>query len=200
METVTLKAAARNDMQIIWKMQITAFSELLEKYRDYDMSPGAESFETVMAKYEQPWTAYYFIVAGEETVGAVRIIDRKDGSRKRISPIWIMPEQRNKGYAQAAIRAAEQIYGASHWCLDTILQEAENLHLYEKWAIVRPGKLIKSMTVWILSISKKIPNVQLPNQRNCRFLPPGKNLLFGRVFFALNRGNRLKRNGDFAII
>ena len=143
METVTLKAAARDDMQIIWKMQIAAFSELLEKYRDYDMSPGAERFETVMAKYEQPWTAYYFIVAGKETVGAVRIIDRKDGSRKRISPIWIMPEHRNKGYAQAAIRAAEQIYGASHWCLDTILQETGNLHLYEKMGYRQTGQIDK---------------------------------------------------------
>lgn len=52
MEKVTLIAAAREDMQAIWKMQIEAFTELLEKYQDYDTNPGAESFEKVMARFE----------------------------------------------------------------------------------------------------------------------------------------------------
>ena len=107
MDVVSLRVTAKDDMQTIWKMQIEAFSDLLHKYQDYDMSPGAESFEKVMARYEQPWTTYYFIVAGNNNVGAIRIIDRKDGNRKRISPIWIMPGHRNRGYAQAAIKAAE---------------------------------------------------------------------------------------------
>ncbi len=132
MGCVSLVAATRNDMPTIWKMQIEAFSELLEKYKNDDRSPGAESLDRATAKHEQPWTTYDFIVAGNKNVGAVRIIDRKDGSRKRIFPIRIIPEHRNKGYAQAAIIAAEQIYGSKHWCLDTILQEAGNLHLYEK--------------------------------------------------------------------
>lgn len=105
------------------------------------MSPAAESFEKVMARFEQPWTTYYFISTGDENVGAIRIVDRKDGSRKRISPIWIMPEHRNKGYAQAAIIAAEQKHGSNHWCLDTILQECGNLHLYEKMGYHRTRKI-----------------------------------------------------------
>ena len=56
-------------------------------------------------------------------VGAVRIVNKNDGSRKRISPIWIMGEFRNKGYAQQAMIELENIYGSDHWCLDTILQE-----------------------------------------------------------------------------
>ena len=43
MATVSLKAATREDLQAIWEMQIKAFSELLDKYQDYDMSPGAEN-------------------------------------------------------------------------------------------------------------------------------------------------------------
>ena len=143
MDAVSLRVVAKDDMQTIWKMQIEAFSDLLHKYQDYDMSPGAESFEKVMARYEQPWTTYYFIVAGNNNVGAIRIIDRKDGSRKRISPVWIMPVHRNRGYAQAAITAAEQIHGSRHWCLDTILQETGNLHLYEKMGYHRTGKIDK---------------------------------------------------------
>ena len=143
MDAVSLRVVAKDDMQTIWKMQIEAFSDLLHKYRDYDMSPGAESFEKVMARYEQPWTTYYFIVAGNNNVGAIRIIDKKDDSRKRISPIWIMPVHRNRCYAQAAITAAEQIQGSRHWCLDTILQETGNLHLYEKMGYHRTGKIDK---------------------------------------------------------
>lgn len=87
MDTVSLKAASRDDLQAIWEMQINAFSELLDKYQDYDMSPGAESLEKIIARYEQPWTVYYFIVAENENVGVIRVVDKKDGSRKRISPI-----------------------------------------------------------------------------------------------------------------
>ena len=43
-----------------------------------------------------------------------------------------MPEYRNKGYAQIAIREAEKIHGVGNWSLDTILQEKGNLYLYEK--------------------------------------------------------------------
>ena len=139
MGVVSLKVASRDDLHTIWRMQTEAFAELLEHYQDHDMSPGAESYEKVLEKYEQPWTTYYFILAGEEKVGMVRVVDRKDGSRKRISPIWIMPEHRNKGYAQAAITSVEQIHGGSHWSLDTILQETGNLHLYEKMGYHRTG-------------------------------------------------------------
>jgi len=138
-----LKKATEDDMKTIWEMQVRAFSDLLEKYRDYETSPAAEGFEKVLARYRQPWTTYYFIVAGNNNVGAIRIIDRKDGSRKRISPVWIMPVHRNRGYAQAAITAAEQIHGSRHWCLDTILQEIGNIHLYEKMGYHRTGKIDK---------------------------------------------------------
>ena len=143
MEKVSLIAAGKDDMQTIWEMQVEAFSELLNKYQDYDMSPAAESLEKVMARYEQPWTTYFFISNGDENIGAIRIVDKKDGSRKRISPIWIMPKYRNKGFAQAAIIAAEKMYGSNHWCLDTILQESGNLHLYEKMGYHRTGKIEK---------------------------------------------------------
>ena len=143
MNNITLKAATEEDMKTVWEMQIKAFSGLLEKYQDYDTSPAAESFEKVLARYQQPWTTYYFIMAKDETVGVIRVVDKKDGSRKRISPIWIMQEYRNKGYAQAAIIAAEQIYGADNWSLDTILQEKGNMHLYEKMGYHQTGQIEK---------------------------------------------------------
>ncbi|MBR4759237.1 MAG: GNAT family N-acetyltransferase [Lachnospiraceae bacterium] len=139
---VTLEKVTKEDIETVWKMQIEAFSGLLEKYQDHDMSPGAEPFEKVLARFEQPWTTYYFIVSeNAKKVGVIRVIDKKDGSRKRISPIWIMAEYRNKGYAQQAMEEAQRIYGSSHWCLDTILQEEGNLHLYEKMGYHQTGKI-----------------------------------------------------------
>lgn len=138
---VTLRKAVREDMETIWRMQTEAFSELLDKYQDFDTSPAAESFETIMGKFEQPWTAYYFIVQGDRIVGAVRVVNKNDGSRKRISPLWIMNEFRNKGYAQQAMIELEKIYGSDHWCLDTILQEKGNLYLYEKMGYVQTGRI-----------------------------------------------------------
>ena len=122
-------------------MQLDAFSGLLAKYHDDDMSPGAEKLEKIEARFAQPWTHYYFIVAENKNVGVIRVVDKKDGSRKRISPIWIMEEFRGKGYAQKAIMEVEKIYGVENWSLDTILQEKGNLHLYEKMGYHRTGKI-----------------------------------------------------------
>ena len=139
--SVTLRQAKRDEVQKIWEMQIEAFRELLEKYQDYDLSPGAEPVDKVIARFEQPWTKYFFIEAEGVDVGVIRVVDKNDGSRKRISPLWIMKEYRGKGYAQDAILAVEELYGADYWCLDTILQEKGNCHLYEKMGYHRTGRV-----------------------------------------------------------
>ena len=138
---VSLRPATIEDTEIIWKMQVEAFTDLLEKYQDYDISPATESFEKIKGKFEQLWTTYYFIMNGDIKVGAVRVIKKDDGSRKRISPIWIMKEFRNRGYAQQAFEELEKIYGDDGWCLDTILQEEGNIHLYEKIGYHQTGKV-----------------------------------------------------------
>lgn len=93
-------------------------------------------------RLNQPFTFYYFIVADNVRVGVIRVIDKKaDGEIKKISPLFIMPEYRNRGYAQAAIKMAEQLHGEKDWELDTILQEACNCHLYEKMGYRKTGKI-----------------------------------------------------------
>ena len=142
MEVKPIKAS-RDDMKTIWLMQKEAFGGLLEKYQDHGISPASESYERIIEKYEMEGSFYYFISDSGVNVGVFRIIDKNYGSRKRISPIWIMSEHRNKGYAQAAIMEAERIHGADNWSLDTILQEKGNLHLYEKLGYHRTGKIEK---------------------------------------------------------
>lgn len=139
--SVTLRQAKSDEVQKIWEMQIEAFRELLEKYQDYDLSPSAEPVDKVIARFEQPWTKYFFIEAEGTDVGVIRVVDKNDGSRKRISPLWIMKEFRGRGYAQDAILAVEELYGSDNWSLDTILQEKGNIHLYEKMGYHRTGKV-----------------------------------------------------------
>ncbi|MCR4685860.1 MAG: GNAT family N-acetyltransferase [Lachnospiraceae bacterium] len=142
-ESIELRPVKREDVETVWRMQVEAFSDLLKKYEDYDTSPAAEGMDKVLARFEQPWTTYYFILVNDEKAGVIRVADKKDGSRKRISPIWIMPEYRNKGYATQAILAVEEKYGSDNWCLDTILQEKGNLHLYEKLGYHQTGRIEK---------------------------------------------------------
>ena len=127
---VRLRKADASEIELIWKMQIEAFSDLLKKYRDFDTSPGNEGIEKIRTCFYLPGNTYYFIYSDDSLVGVIRII----------SPIFIMKEYRNKGYAQAAIREAERIHGKDGWMLDTILQEEGNCHLYEKMGYKKTGK------------------------------------------------------------
>ncbi len=138
--SVRLVPVKREDVETVWRMQVEAFSDMLEKYQDYELSPATEDVDRVIARFEQPETTYFFIVADDKNVGAIRVVDKQDESRKRISPIFIMKDFRNKGYAQQAILEAERLFGSDNWSLDTILQEKGNIHLYEKLGYERVGQ------------------------------------------------------------
>ncbi len=130
--------------ELIWKMQVEAFSELYEKYQDTDSSPATEPIEKVIARLQQPFTYYYIIEWKENIVGAIRVVDKKEeGKAKRISPIFIMEKYRNQGIAQEAIEEAERIHGSENWELDTILEEKGNCYLYEKLGYQKTGKIEK---------------------------------------------------------
>ena len=138
---IKLINAKHEDIGIILQMQKEAFSELYAKYQDTETSPSTEEYEDILFRINQTETTYYFITADNVKVGVIRIVDCKDGvTRKRISPIFIMPEYRNQGYAQQAIKEAERIHGKQNWKLDTILQEKGNCYLYEKLGYHQTGK------------------------------------------------------------
>lgn len=125
----------------LWKMQVRSFAELYAKYQDTETSPATEKVEKIIARLNQPFTYYYYIQDDGVTVGAIRVVDTKsEDEPKRISPLFILPEYRNRKYAQTAIIKAEEIHGDSNWELDTILQEAGNCYLYEKMGYYQTGK------------------------------------------------------------
>lgn len=140
---INLVQATTNEAQLIHQMQIKAFTELLNKYQDMDTNPGNEPIEKVLWRLQQDNTYFYLIEAENQYVGAIRIIDNKDDTPKRISPLFVLPEHQNKGIAQQAIIEAEKIHGNTNWELDTILQEKGNCYLYEKMGYHTTGKTEK---------------------------------------------------------
>ena len=139
-----LKRATCEDAELIWKMQIEAFSDLYEKYQDTDTSPATEPLEKILSRLRQCFTYYYIIEVDKNIVGALRVVDKKEkGSAKRISPIFILKKYRNMGIAQAAIIEAERIHGNDNWELETILSEKGNCYLYEKMGFKSTGKTEK---------------------------------------------------------
>lgn len=142
MEIELLRAGVENAGEI-HAMQLEAFRELLDKYQDFDTSPGCEKVEKVEARLRQDFTYYYFICLGAQKVGVVRVVDKKEeGKNKRISPIFILPQFQGRGIAQRAIQICEEIHDAAGWELETILQEKKNCYLYEKMGYVTTGKTL----------------------------------------------------------
>ena len=138
---VKLVKIATDDAEKLWKMQVKAFQGLYEKYQDAETSPATEKIDKIIMRLNQPFTYYYFIEANGTIVGAIRVVDKKEeGQAKRISPIFIMEEYRNKGYAQKALQLVEKIHGSSNWELNTILQEKGNCYLYEKMGYCKTGE------------------------------------------------------------
>ena len=136
LERISCEAAEK-----LWKMQTTAFQELYDKYQDTETNPAAEPIDKIIARLNQPFTYYYFILADHVAVGAIRVVDKQEyGSAKRISPVFVVPEYRNRGLAQRAIKLAEEKHGCSDWELDTILEETGNGHLFEKMGYCQTGK------------------------------------------------------------
>ena len=138
--SITLKCAQLSDAEALHRMQVAAFRPLLEKYNDFVISPAAETVQRVREKIAGADSHYYFIMDGGIAVGGIRVVNHRDPDRRKvISPLFIMGEYRNRGYAQAAIQEVERIHGERFWALDTILEEPGNCHLYEKLGYHRTG-------------------------------------------------------------
>ena len=141
---INLEKTTIEDANEIHQMQLKSFKELLDKYQDYDISPGNEHIDKIIARINQKETDYYIIKHNNISVGAIRIINLNEGKLNRISPIFILPEFQNKGIAQSVFKTIEKMYKPNNgWVLDTILQEKGNCYLYEKMGYVTTGKTEK---------------------------------------------------------
>ena len=139
---IELVRARLSDAENLWHLQTEAFMDLYEKYQDTETSPATESIDKIIMRLNQDFTYYYYIKADGETIGGVRVVDYKNDEPKRISPLFIMKEHRNKGLAQKAFLEIERIHGEHNWSLSTILQEKGNCYLYEKLGYTKTGLIV----------------------------------------------------------
>ena len=129
---ILLKKADIKDCEKIHQMQTAGFKALLDKYQDFETSPGVETLERIKRRFEFPQIDHYFIELHSESIGYIRI-NRIDDDTCRLSQMFILPDYQGKGYAQQAIKQVELLNPqAKHWILDTIKQEEKLCHLYEK--------------------------------------------------------------------
>ena len=138
---IELIRASLKDAKEIWKMQVKSFKNLLDKYQDFETNPASETILNIEMRLKQNFTFFYFIFIDNKKVGAIRVVDYKEKNKnKRISPLFILPEYRNKGIAQSVIKICEEIHGNTNWELSTILEEKGNCYLYEKLGYHPTGK------------------------------------------------------------
>ena len=138
---IDLIRASLKDTKEIWEMQVKSFKNFLDKYQDFETNPANEPISNVEMRLKQNFTFFYFIFVDNKKVGAIRVVDYKERDKnKRISPIFVLPEYRNKGIAQSAIKICEEIHGNTNWELSTILEEKGNCYLYEKLGYYPTGK------------------------------------------------------------
>ncbi len=138
---IELIRASLKDAKEIWKMQVKSFKNLLDKYQDFEINPASETILNIEMRLKQNFTFFYFIFIDNKKVGAIRVVDYKEKNKnKRISPLFILPEYRNKGIAQSVIKICEEIHGNTNWELSTILEEKGNCYLYEKLGYHPTGK------------------------------------------------------------
>jgi hypothetical protein len=87
---ITLTTVDIADCEELHAMQIKGFAELLEHYRDFDTSPGAETLERVRRRMSNPAGDHYFICADDVKIGHIRIY-RMGEDRCRLSQMFILP-------------------------------------------------------------------------------------------------------------
>jgi len=139
---IELIRASLKDAKEIWEMQVKSFKNLLDKYQDFETNPASETISNIEMRLKQNFTFFYFIFIDNKKVGAIRVVDYKEKNKnKRISPLFILPEYRNKGIAQSVIKICEEIHGNTNWELSTILEEKGNCYLYEKLGYHPTGKI-----------------------------------------------------------
>ena len=137
---ITFIKALFEDCEEIQKFQQESFAQLLEKYQDFDISPATEKLEIIQYKLNEPTTTYYFILNENVKIGVIRLVSI-DETTMRISPMMILPQYQNKGYAQKAMLKIEELYSdIKCWQLDTIKQEDKLCYFYEKVGYRKTGK------------------------------------------------------------
>lgn len=131
MNHIRLIKIRKSEIIKAWLLQKKGFKETLKKYKDYKTSPATESLIRFYHKFSKQSADNYWVINNNKIAGALCVVAKPDCMW--ISKFYILPEFRNKGIGQQVLPLAEGLYpDAKRWRLDTIFEEKNNIHLYQK--------------------------------------------------------------------
>lgn len=138
----------KNELKEAHKMHRKCFVDTFKRYRD-KKNPVFMSYKKFKKYESHPKLTMYWIVKDDIRVGQIWI--GVNESSAMLSRIFVLKEYQNQGIAQEAIKLAESKYShCTSWYLDTIKQEKNNCHLYEKMGYIKTDEemiINKRMTI-----------------------------------------------------
>ncbi len=145
---VNLIEIKENELIKAYKMHRQGFMPTFIKYHDR-INPVFMPYSKFRKYFNRPNLTMFWIKSNGTEVGQIWI-GVKD-NRIRLARLFVLKKYQNQGIAQKAIRLAELMYpDYDTWCLDTIKQEQNNCHLYEKMGYTTTGEekiISKRMTI-----------------------------------------------------
>jgi len=120
------------------KLQKEAFHSDLIKYKDYFLSPAAESLQYFILKMQT--SLYYSIFVDGRLAGGICILEQtKD--HYYLYRIFLGSEFQNKGLGSKILQQLEkQFFLVKKWSLDTPKDNRRNRHFYEKHGYIKTGE------------------------------------------------------------
>ncbi|MFJ6720350.1 MULTISPECIES: GNAT family N-acetyltransferase [unclassified Streptomyces] len=154
--SVTISAAAAEDVEQIFKLQYLAFQREAELYGNYRIQPLTQTLDSLKA--ELATDTVLVARLGDEVVGTVRGNVDADGTGK-IAKLCVHPRLQGHGLGARLLRAVEEALagdgGTSRFRLHTGHKSESNLRLYRKAGYVRVGDRTASDGVHLVILEKE---------------------------------------------
>lgn len=135
---IELKEIEGKELLKAHHMHRKGFMPTFLKYHD-KINPIFMPFAKFEKCYNSPKITMFWIVVDGIKVGQIWI--KANETDIELARLFVLKKYQNMGIAQNAIKLAEQKYSQyGNWYLDTIKQEKNNCHLYEKMGYTTTGE------------------------------------------------------------
>lgn len=146
---VELVEIKENEIKFAFRMHFKGFLHTFFKYRDWWYNPIFLAYPKFRKYFYSENMFMYFIFCDDKPAGQLWILKKEN--EIYLARLFVLKEFQNKGIAARSLQLAEQIFtGRQRWSLDTIKEEKNNCHLYEKSGYKQTGtekKINKRMTI-----------------------------------------------------
>ncbi|MFD3552329.1 GNAT family N-acetyltransferase [Streptomyces goshikiensis] len=154
--SVTISAAAAEDVEQIFKLQYLAFQREAELYGNYRIQPLTQTLDSLKGELETDTVLVARL--GDEVVGTVRGNVDEDGTAK-IAKLCVHPRLQGHGLGARLLRAVEEALqgdgGTTRFRLHTGHKSESNLRLYRKAGYTQVGGRTASDGVRLVILEKE---------------------------------------------